>query len=327
MFLGVDGGGTKTAFCILSSDGDVVASAFGPGTDTNISGGTDLVRVLRDGTAAVCTQAGVTPARIDYAFFGLPSYGEVQSAIPFLDEAPLEVLHHRRYTCDNDMVCGWAGSLGTADGINIISGTGSMAYGEHAARRARAGGWGELFGDEGSAHWIATRGLAAFSRMSDGRVARGPLYDVLREHLGVNSDFDVIDVIVNRWGGQRRDVASLSAVVVDAAAQGDSCAMTVLSDAADELVLTVDACRSQLNFAQGEAVPVSYSGGVFSANMVLQKFIDKLTDKSAEYEVRTPLYPPVLGAALNAARLAGTPLTAPALKRLQSTIRSAGGGH
>lgn len=59
-----------------------------------------------------------------------------------------------------------------------------MAYGEHAGRRARTGGWGQVFGDEGSAHWIAVRGLAAFSKMSDGRAARGPLHQLLREHLG-----------------------------------------------------------------------------------------------------------------------------------------------
>ena len=53
-----------------------------------------------------------------------------------------------------------------------------MTYGERAGRRSRVGGWGELFGDEGSAYWIAVRGLAAFSRMSDGRLPAGPLLEV-----------------------------------------------------------------------------------------------------------------------------------------------------
>ncbi len=37
------------------------------------------------------------------------------------------------------------------DGINLVAGTGSIAYGEFAGRAARAGGWGELFSDEASA--------------------------------------------------------------------------------------------------------------------------------------------------------------------------------
>ena len=65
----------------------------------------------------------------------------------------------------------------------LIAGTGSIAYGEFDGRTARAGGWGELFSDEGSAYWIAREGLKLFSRMSDGRSARGALYDILRQSL------------------------------------------------------------------------------------------------------------------------------------------------
>ena len=88
--------------------------------------------------------------------------------------SPRGVLGHDRYSCDNDMVCGWAGSLAGEDGINVISGTGSMTYGERQGVGHRVGGWGELFGDEGSAYWIAAQGLNAFSRMSDGRHAARP---------------------------------------------------------------------------------------------------------------------------------------------------------
>ena len=86
------------------------------------------------------------------------------------------LLDASRYRCGNDMICSWAGSLACADGISVIAGTGSMAYGEYAGRAARAGGWGELIGDEGSAYWIAREGMNLFSRMSDGRAPRGPLY-------------------------------------------------------------------------------------------------------------------------------------------------------
>ena len=51
-----------------------------------------------------------------------------------------------------------------------------MTYGERQGVGHRVGGWGELFGDEGSAYWIAAAGLNAFCRMSDGRLPRGPLH-------------------------------------------------------------------------------------------------------------------------------------------------------
>ncbi|HEY0473581.1 MAG TPA: BadF/BadG/BcrA/BcrD ATPase family protein, partial [Kribbella sp.] len=238
--------------------------------------------------------------------------------VPLLDAAPRTALGHGRYGCDNDMVCGWAGSLALEDGINVISGTGSMTYGQRGERRARVGGWGELFGDEGSGYWIAVRGLQAFSRMSDGRLPAGPLLDVLREHLGLGSDLDLVDVVLNRWRGSRRDIAALSRQVVEAAQRGDGVAAGILTDAAAELVLLIETTGRILGFADDETVPVSSSGGVFSAPEVLSRFEHLLTRSDRRYDLRTGRFPPVLGAALYAAKLAGAALTPTALERLQT---------
>ncbi|RDJ94223.1 N-acetylglucosamine kinase, partial [Lacticaseibacillus rhamnosus] len=49
MFLGVDGGGTKTALCLLDGEGRVLAQARAGGM-YYVSAGIELVdRVLRDG--------------------------------------------------------------------------------------------------------------------------------------------------------------------------------------------------------------------------------------------------------------------------------------
>ncbi|MBW8712174.1 MAG: N-acetylglucosamine kinase, partial [Mycobacterium sp.] len=178
-YLGVDGGGSKTAFALIDATGQVLARATAP-TSYYFNDGFDVVeRVLAQGVADICAQAGIDPADIGAAFFGIPGYGEASGDIDQLDAVPGRVLGHDRYSCDNDMVCGWAGSLAGEDGINVISGTGSMTYGERHGIGRRVGGWGELFGDEGSAYWVATQGLNAFSRMSDGRLTRGPLYELL----------------------------------------------------------------------------------------------------------------------------------------------------
>lgn len=319
MFLGVDGGGTKTALCLVADDGRMAAKVQAPSCYyLGRREGIALVeRVLRDGVAEVCASAGVTPAEIRHGFLGLPAYGEVSADLPALDRAVRAALGHDRFTCGNDMVAGWAGSLGAVDGINVVSGTGSICYGERAGRGVRVGGWGELFGDEGSAYWVGLRGLQTFSQMSDGRLRQGPLHSLLREHLGVAEDLDVLAVTLTRWRGERRRVAALSRVVARAADDGDEHARAILDAAAAELVSLVDTARRQLAYLPGEPVVVSYSGGMFSAEPVRMGFFRLLTATSPDYEVRQPLYPPVVGAALYAATLAGTPLDEQARERLR----------
>jgi N-acetylglucosamine kinase-like BadF-type ATPase len=190
-YLGVDGGGTKTRFALIDGDGRLLGEAE-LGTTYHPHVGLDGVcAVLAEGVANVLGTANLTLADIGYAFFGLPAYGEDSRATAQLQVCPAAILGHDRYTCDNDMVCGWAGSLGCADGINIVAGTGSIGYGRRGDAAARAGGWGEAFSDEGSAYWIAMRGLNAYSRMSDGRLPRGPLHAILNAHFQLDNDLDI----------------------------------------------------------------------------------------------------------------------------------------
>ncbi|MET9255150.1 BadF/BadG/BcrA/BcrD ATPase family protein [Streptomyces sp. NPDC003717] len=311
LFLGVDGGGTKTAFCLADAAGTVRARCTGPGTSPADAAGDDgsygVLPVLAAGVARVCTEAGVDPSALAYAFFGLPAHGESRALTAAQEALPGRLLGHDRYGVGNDMVCAWAGSLGLGPGINVISGTGSLAYGERAGASVRVGGWGELFGDEGSAHWIAVRGLNAFTRMSDGRLAPGPLAGVLRRRLGLGADLDLVGRVL--YGGLGRDgVAALSRCVTEAADLGDATARAILDAAGRELALLAATARERLGFAAGEPVPVSYSGGVFGAARAAAAFRTELARLNPDFDVRPPRYEPVVGAVLYAAALAGTPL-------------------
>lgn len=332
MFLGVDGGGTKTALCLVTPDGCVAATIQAPSCYyLGKREGIALVeRVLHEGVAEVCDRAGITPAEIVHGFVGLPAYGEVSADLPDLHTAVRAALGHDRFACGNDMVAGWAGSLGGLDGINIVSGTGSICYGERAGQCVRVGGWGELFGDEGSGYWIGVRGLQLFSQMSDGRRDEGPLLDLMRARLGLAVDLDTIAVTMHRWRSDRRRVAALSTVVAEAADRGDEQAREILADAAAELVSLVDTAKRKLGFAERELVPVSYSGGVFSAPTVKDEFVRLLEQEPWGWEFREPLYPPGVGAALYAAKLSGAPLSTPALGRLREQVaptEASGAGH
>ncbi len=320
MYLGVDGGGTKTAFSLLDGDGRVVAERQEPSM-YYFAEGIDLVeRVLRDGVREVCDAAGIAPDAITHAFVGIPCYGEVSADVPELDAIPARVLGSDRYACGNDMVCGWAGSLGGGDGINVVSGTGSIAYGERGGASWRAGGWGELFGDEGSGYWVAIQGLNAFSRMGDGRLPAGPLLETVRDALDLRADLDVVDIVLNRWHGDRAKIAAVSRAVGAAADRGDTASLEILRAAGRELAALVDVIADALGYADGEDVPVSYSGGMFTSPQVLASFTEHVAAGPRAYDLRAPLLPPHVGAALYAARLAGHRFDADQLAHLQHAV-------
>ncbi|MBS0365861.1 MAG: N-acetylglucosamine kinase [Proteobacteria bacterium] len=321
-FLGVDGGGTKTRFLLIDDAGRILA-AHTAGPAYYLQTGLDPLRdMLTRGLRATLEQGGVPEPDLTCAFVGLPAYGEDRAVQPALDAAPASALPTGHYRCGNDMVCGWAGALAGEDGINIVAGTGSIAYGEFQGRNARAGGWGELFSDEASAYWLAREGLALFSRMSDGRAARGPLHQLVRAHFGLQEDLDLCAAVYGPPALSRSQLAALSRLVAEAAEAGDTAAAALFSRAISEMMELIDAVRRQLQVPDDLRLPVSCSGGMFElAQRVLAPLGAALSDPARKYAFRPAALPPHAGAALYAARIAGQPLAPSSRERLAAGLR------
>ena len=319
MYLGVDGGGTKTALALVDLDGHLLAQHL-TGAAHYIATSMDDVRsLLHAAVHTLLAKAAVPAGAVDFAYFGLPSYGEDSALTAALDALPAGCLPAGHFRCGNDMVCGWAGSLAGGDGISVVAGTGSISYGERGGVAARCGGWGELFSDEGSAYWLACRGLNLYARMSDGRAPRGPLHRLFNSRLELKFDLDLCARVYSDVAVDRSRIAQLSRLVHEAAVSGDQQAAALFTQAAAELAELVDATRQRLGYPADEPVPVSYSGGVFAhgGDLLLPRFASGLRARRANYELREPLLPPDIGAALYAARTDGRPLGSAAIDRLR----------
>jgi N-acetylglucosamine kinase-like BadF-type ATPase len=325
-FLGVDGGGSKTHFLLIDQDGKVLgAHSDGPAYHVEI-GLETLERMLVHGIERTLRQGGIAPAAVTFAFLGLPAYGESRAVQAQLDAAPAAALPEGRYRCGNDMVCGWAGALAGTEGINIAVGTGSIAYGEYAGRSARAGGWGELFSDEGSAYWLAREGLRLFSRMSDGRSPRGALHGILRRHFALEDDLDLCEALYGKSTSQRSQLAQLSRLVAEAAGAGDPAARALFTQSVTELADIVDAVRDQLQVPAELQLPLSYSGGLFQLReLLLGPFEAALRSRTRKYRLAAARLPPAAGAALYAAKVAGTPLAAQSIATLEAQLTATTG--
>jgi N-acetylglucosamine kinase-like BadF-type ATPase len=326
MYLGIDGGGTKTAFALVSHDGRLLARAA-RGSCYHPEIGLDAVRaVLADGLHEVLSAAGIRHDAVDHAFLGLPAFGEHPTADGTLSAMPADMLGEGRYTVGNDMVCSWAGALACTDGISVIAGTGSIAYGEYVGRHARSGGWGEVFGDEGSAFWIAREGLTVFARMCDGRLEPGPLQALIRKHFELENDLDLAGHINGLSANERSAIAALATIVADAAAAGDTEAVDLYARAAAELADVIVAVRRNLGVPPETELPVSYTGGVFQAGqIILQPLADELRHAGC-FTLTAPQLEPVIGAALYAARLKGVSLPLDQLRGGTATVASTADG-
>jgi N-acetylglucosamine kinase-like BadF-type ATPase len=303
-YLGVDGGGTKTEFVCIDAGGTVVARAV-TGTTYHLEVGLEqAVSRLQHGVTAICSQLNIEPDALAFVFFGLPAYGEDSVIDPQLHAACQSLLRHDRYACGNDMVCGWAGSLGCEDGINIVAGTGSIGYGERLGKGARAGGWGEVFGDEGSAYWIAIQGLGLFSRMSDGRAPKDVLHGRIVEALSLGDDLDLCQRIMGPTAMGRGQIAGLAGLVSRAAAEGDTGAQAILASAARELAELAIGLRAVLGFPVGERVPLSWSGGVLSQEPIVRDAFANIVEQSGLFALTEPRHAPGYGAALYSRQLA-----------------------
>lgn len=261
-WLGIDGGGTKTAFSVYDDDMAPLERFTLPTCHYAQAGYEGMREVLARGVNAA-RRTGLLGD--DWGLgIGMCGYGEVAEATRRMDEAAAEVSCGRPFEIVNDVESAWAAGLALADGIVLIAGTGSIAYGRRRGRSMRCGGWDYELGDEGSGGWLGKELLRAFTRQSDGRDEPGPLADIVRRELGLEDDFDLISFAQEHFADRSR-ISALAPLVSEAARAGDRSASGILERAAREEADMVAAIVRGL-FADGDdPVPVAYVGGTFGA--------------------------------------------------------------
>ena len=294
-FVGIDGGGTKTAVCVASIDDRTIRYTETAGSSWREHGAGKVAQNIKE---AVDSLTGGNDSVAGMAM-GLPCHGESEEGDRALEKAIQEVFPDIPIYFTNDVEVGWAGSLALQPGINIVAGTGAIAFAKDIhGKTARSGGWSEFFGDEGSCYWVGRKVMELFSKQSDGRLPRDELYTTVRSEFELKDDFSFIDLVHTRYLGSRKQVASLQFLAEKAALAGSSSARALYEEAVHELCLLVDSLRSRLDFSAPSWI-VSYSGGLYKAKeLVLKKFFHEIEKDGGV--LAHPCFAPVDGAVLMA---------------------------
>lgn len=264
-FLGIDGGGTKTAISLGNEYGEEVCSIITSGCSYQSIGVEAVVTLIQTGVEALLQKQKLSSEDCRGCCIGLPCYGENPDVDGQLEKLLTDALFPISITIVNDAVVGWAGSLACQEGIHLVAGTGSIAIGYgRDGTFARCGGWTEFFGDEGSCYWIGREGMSLFSKQADGRAPKAALYSLVKNVWNLAENFDFIDKILKDIAPSREKTAAFQRYVLEAANAGDVEAQKIYGRAAKELGQIVAGVRFKLKWSE-ETVPVSYYGGLFHA--------------------------------------------------------------
>ena len=251
--LGIEGGGTKTTWALLTKEGKVLAQGVaGPGNTLLLTDAV-LEKLFRE----IRRKAGMHVEAIGGAFAGCQLPAE-KSRVEKILRRVWPKAETVRVMEDTRSVL--AAAFGDGPGIVVIAGTGSNVAGQKSAHDPieKAGGWGHLFSDGGSAYDIARLGLQCLYTKYDATQK----VDVLgREFLaaaGKDSLEELVPFLLQDTS--KTTVASWARCVFSAAKKGDRIASMVLDQGAAELADRVAYVAHRLGL---ERARIALTGGLF----------------------------------------------------------------
>ena len=292
--LGVEGGGTKTAWVLVERP-LARGAEFGP-----------QWVILDQGKMPPSNLRLTTPERLREIFAGLPR--EVDRAGVFLAGCGTEedgqslalicrdIWPNAKIVTGSDRDSGLAAALDHGDGIVVNAGSGSSVTGRRGDQIERAGGWGHILGDTGGGYFLSIEALRLILREYD--LHRGEMQFTAKilHALSLNN----LDELV-RWAqtADKMEIAMLAPVVFEAAAGGDPCVIAIIEEGARVLCEYTEAVASRLHLL---APKVVLMGGLFHRDSIYtHAFRRRLKRNLPDARVTIAERPPELGAAWLAA--------------------------
>lgn len=271
IIIGVDGGGTKTRIIIADEKGNEITSAEGPGSAVTPGAAAHSASVIAEIIRGVFPSIGNDDSIAKVLYAGIAGAGRTEESRAL--RAELEKLEFAdEVVVESDAMIALTDAFGSGPGVMLLSGTGSIAFGRGPTGTfARCGGWGLAIGDEGSGAWIGRRALGIVAAASDGREAPTALTGAILTATQVN---EVEELIPWSISASPADLAALAPVVFSTADE-DPRAASLVSLAAEELVLHVRSLARQLFMDERADIPVALSGGLLQKGSILRKRVEQ----------------------------------------------------
>ncbi|MCA9111078.1 MAG: N-acetylmuramic acid 6-phosphate etherase, partial [Planctomycetaceae bacterium] len=276
LILGVDGGGSKTLAWLIdtSSESHAAVGESGPSNPLTVGWHTATANIDLAINRAF-KDAGTPRRQVAAACLAIAGTGRDTERQRLGQWAKQRRIAERMLvTHDAHPVLTAGTSAGV--GIALISGTGSIAFGTNQeGKKTRAGGWGQVFGDDGSGYAIARSALHAIGRAYDGTGPTTQLTDDVLRALNCSTVIDLREAVSQDATDAKR-LAQLAPLVISAAEQGDQVADDLVEEAASGLSELVLAVHNQLEF---DSVDLALSGGILiHADRLRQRILEHIAE-------------------------------------------------
>jgi glucosamine kinase len=255
IFIGVDGGGTKSKLRVEDATGNLLGQAVAGPANIRLSiegAWSSIYTALNE----VFTDIGISLEDTQYHFHaGLGLAGcEIQEAChTFLQQAhPFKTLQLM-----SDAHVGCVGAHHAKDGGIIIVGTGAIGYQIYKNKSSRVGGWGFPHDDEGSGAWLGMMAVRSTFEWLDHRAEKSPLVEDVFAYF--NNNHENMIAFSNR--AISSDFARLAPLVINHGQQEEIAAVRLMKKAAH----AVDKIHHALTKIRGdhdEAFPICLFGGI-----------------------------------------------------------------
>jgi len=281
--LGIEGGGTKTAWALVAN-GTIIESGKLPPSNLRLTPLDQITKIFR-----------VLPREVDRigVFLAGCATEEDHAALLKLARA---VWPRAKIVAGSDRDSGMAACLRDRDGIAVNAGTGSSVTGRSGWQIEKAGGWGHILGDAGGAYFVSIRALRSVLREYDLRRGEREFAANILRALGLNNFDELV-----RWAqtAEKMEIASLAPVVFEAARKSDEAARQIIAAGVSALVDFTTAVSMRL---QLETPEVRLMGGLFENQKFYRiAFATALSEKIPGAEVALCESSPEVGAAWLAA--------------------------
>ncbi len=225
LFLGIDAGASKTV-CLVGDVHAILGRGLAGSANPNVVGLEGHTRAVREAAAAAFADAGWSARPVSRVWLGVAgserpeTRNRIQAAAAAaLASEDVRVSHDARLILP---------AAGLSVGVGLVAGTGSSAFGSGPdGSEVAVGGWGYLFGDEGSGYELGRLALRAVSQAADGRGEATVLTDRILRALGLVDPLDLLTLLYP--APPASEIAALAPTVIDAASDGDPVANRIVA--------------------------------------------------------------------------------------------------